>query len=108
MFAQLERGWGRPHARTASLVSVTDGRLRMLTTLSGKKPKPPQLFDRTADPLEKRDLVKSDAVDAKRLSALVDDYAKGAHTPWGVAPREVELDELRLNHLRALGYVIDR
>jgi arylsulfatase A-like enzyme len=106
VFAQLERGWGRPRAKnSASLVSVTDGKLRLLATLSGKNP--PQLFDRAADPIEKHNLAKSDAADVKRLSALVDDYAKGAHTPWGVAPREVELDELRLNHLRALGYVVD-
>jgi len=106
VFAQLERGWGRPRAKnSASLVSVTDGKLRLLATLSGKNP--PQLFDRAADPIERHNLAKSDAADVKRLSALVDDYAKGAHTPWGVAPREVELDELRLNHLRALGYVVD-
>ena len=38
---------------------------------------------------------------------MIDDYAKDAKSPWGERPREVELDELRLNHLRALGYVID-
>jgi arylsulfatase A-like enzyme len=108
VFAQLERGWGRPHARNAaSLVSVTDGKLRLLTTLSGKK-SPPQLFDRAADPAEKRNLAKGDPEAAARLRALVDGYAQSAKTPWGVAPREVELDELRLNHLRALGYVIDQ
>ena len=106
VFAQLERGWGRPHAKnTASLVSVTDGNLRLLTALAGKAP--PQLFDRAADPAERRDLAASDPESVRRLRALLDDYAKRTQTPWGVAPREVELDELRLNHLRALGYVLD-
>jgi len=27
-------------------------------------------------------------------------------TPWGVAPVKVEIDEMQLNQLRALGYVI--
>jgi arylsulfatase A-like enzyme len=106
VFAQLERGWGRPHARNSpSLVSVTDGNLRLLATLSGKRP--PQLFDRAADPTEKRNLAKADPEAATRLRALVDGYAQSAKTPWGVAPGEVELDEMRLNHLRALGYVVE-
>jgi arylsulfatase A-like enzyme len=106
VFAQLERGWGRPEARNAaSLVSVTDGNLRLLTTLSGRKPA--RLFDRAADPTEKRNLARSDPETAVRLRALVDGYARSTKPPWGVAPREVELDELRLNHLRALGYVVE-
>jgi len=106
VFAQLERGWGRPHAkRRASLVSVTDKNLRLLATISGRTP--PRLFDRAADPTEQRDLAAADSGAAARLRALVDGHANSAEAPWGVAPREVELDELRLNHLRALGYVVD-
>jgi hypothetical protein len=37
----------------------------------------------------------------------VDDYARESRAPWGDPPREVELDELRLNHLRALGYLVE-
>jgi arylsulfatase A-like enzyme len=106
VFAQLERGWGQPRVKnSASLVSVTDHGLRLLTALSGKAPT--ELFDRVADPTEQHDLAAADPGAAKRLRALVHDYAKDARAPWGVRPREVELDELRLNHLRALGYVID-
>jgi arylsulfatase A-like enzyme len=106
VFAQLERGWGRPQAKnSASLVSVTDGNLRLLATLSGEPA--PRLYDRAADPTEQRDLAATDSAATARLRALVDDYAKSGKPPWGAAPREVELDELRLNHLRALGYVID-
>ncbi len=106
VFAQLVRGWGRPKAaHPVSLVSVTDRHLRLLATLEGDAP--PRLYDRAADPTEQRDLAASDPVAARRLRALVDQYAKDARMSWGVPPREVELDELRLNHLRALGYVIE-
>jgi arylsulfatase A-like enzyme len=107
VFAQLEPGWGRPkRKKAASLVSVTDRNQRLIATLGGDAAI--ELYDRAADPTEQRDLAASDPESAKRLRALVDGYAKDARAPWGEPPREVELDELRLNHLRALGYVIDR
>jgi arylsulfatase A-like enzyme len=107
VFAQLERGWGRPkQKKPASLVSVTDRHLRLIATLQGGAL--PKLYDRAADPTEQRDLAAADPADAKRLRALVDAYAADAQTPWGAGAREVELDELRLEHLRALGYVIGR
>jgi len=106
VFAQLVRGWGRPKARdSASLVSVTDRGQRLLTAVSGRAPT--ELFDRADDPGEERDLAAVKPDDVKRLRALVDQYAKDAEPPWGAKPREVELDELRLNHLRALGYVVE-
>jgi arylsulfatase A-like enzyme len=106
VFAQLVRGWGRPKAKdTASLVSVTERGQRLFTAVSGRAPT--ELYDRVSDPGEKRNLTAEKPDDAKRLRALVDGYAKDAEPPWGAAPREVELDELRLNHLRALGYAVD-
>jgi arylsulfatase A-like enzyme len=106
VYSQLERGWGRPRlAKRTSLVAVTDGGHRMLATLGGDGPA--RLYDRAADPAEQHDVAASDPETAKRLRALVDGYAKDARAPWGVAPHEVEVDELRLNHLRALGYVVD-
>jgi len=106
VFAQLVRGWGQPRVKDpASLVSVTDRNHRLIAMLPGRTA--PELYDRAADPTEQRDLARSDPDTAKRLRALIDDYAKDAKAPWNEKPREVELDELRLNHLRALGYVID-
>jgi arylsulfatase A-like enzyme len=105
VFAQLERGWGRPRRKKpASIASVTDRNLRLITTLGGDGHA--ALYDRGADPTEQRDLAASDPETTKRLRTLVDDYAKDAQPPWGVQPREVELDELRLDHLRALGYAV--
>jgi arylsulfatase A-like enzyme len=107
VFAQLVRGWGRPKRKdSASLVSVTDGSQRLIATLGASAPG--ELYDRAADRREQHDRATPDPGTAVRLRALIDDYADDRSTPWGFAPREVELDELRLNHLRALGYVVDR
>jgi arylsulfatase A-like enzyme len=107
VFAQLVRGWGRPRLEhPGSLVSVTDRGMRLLTVLPAESPF--ELFDRTADPGERKDLAAAEPAAAQRLLALVKRYAADAKPPWGTAAPEVELDELRLNHLRALGYAVDR
>lgn len=106
VFAQLARGWGRPTQEARSIVSVTyDGR-RLMQVL--ESPQDSQLFDRETDLGEQENLVPAQGVPAS-LQALVDAYAERAgDPPWGVSPHEVELDEMRLNHLRALGYVIEK
>jgi hypothetical protein len=63
------------------------------------------------DPREQKDLLDGDGETVHELAAehqaLLDAYAKMEGTaPWGEEPTSVELDEMRLNHLRALGYVI--
>jgi hypothetical protein len=34
----------------------------------------------------------------------VDRYLEESSAPWGVGPDTIELDEMRLNQLKALGY----
>jgi len=105
VFAQLDRGWGRPKADDLpTLVSVTEGGKRLIATLEGQRR--PELYDRVRDPLEQEDLAPSEPDWAASLEAHLGDYRVETTAPWGRAPRQVELDELRLNHLRALGYVI--
>jgi hypothetical protein len=87
-------------------VSVTDRGMRLFAVLPGDAP--PQLYDRTADPGERKNLAEGEPAVAQRLLGLVKGYAADARTPWGRAAPEIELDELRLNHLRALGYVVER
>ena len=84
---------------------MTDRNLRLFATL--RSDAPPELYDRAADPTEQHDLAASDPESAQRLRALVGDYVEDARVPWDEPPREVDLDELHLNHLRALGYVIE-
>jgi arylsulfatase A-like enzyme len=104
VFAQLARGWGNPKATPESLVSVTDQGRQLIVNL--EKPDEQELFDMKRDPKEKKNLIATDDGDAKAMRELVKGYEANATSPWGVAPGVEELDELRLNHLRALGYVI--
>jgi hypothetical protein len=57
------------------------------------------------DALERVDLTSELPEDAERLRALADEYLE--RRPSEGVVREVELDELELGQLRALGYAID-
>ena len=101
-FAQLLRGWGRTRQKASpSIVAVTHAGKRLFASSSSGEL---QLFDRAADPGEQKNLAEADPQAAAQLKGLIDGYAASAPA-WGGEPERVELDELRLNHLRALGYL---
>ena len=62
--------------------------------------------ERDEDPGEQRNLEAERPGDVLEYRALLARHRDDARAPWGEAPVEVELDEMRLNQLRALGYVI--
>ncbi len=104
IFAHLDRRWGRAKEESDPLVSVTEGSLRLLLPLDD--PGDAELYDLAADPGEKQNLADARPADRDRLSAEVRAHMENASIPWGQAPAEVELDEMRLNQLRALGYMV--
>jgi arylsulfatase A-like enzyme len=103
-FSQLALGWGNPKAETESIVSVTHAGRRLIMNLDD--PEKSELYDESADPGDQKNLIAEDPESAKALRELISGYEKNTESPWGKPPGEAELDELRLNHLRALGYVV--
>jgi len=103
-FAQLARGWGNPKAKAESIVSVVHEGRKLIVNL--EDPDESELYDHDSDPNDQKNLIAEDGESAKALRKLVEDYEKKTDSPWGASPGEAELDELRLNHLRALGYVV--
>jgi arylsulfatase A-like enzyme len=103
VIGQLDRRWGSPNI-SAPLVSVTDGDLRLMWWV--KRPERTALFDIDEDPAELKNLFRPDDPTGQRLVEMAQQYYESGSNAWGVEPRRVELDELRLNQLRALGYVI--
>jgi arylsulfatase A-like enzyme len=104
IFSQLDRRWGAPQERPRFLVAVTDGQLRLMMPTDA--PKQSVLYDRTSDPNENSDVAAQRPEDTDRLRKLAEGYMADAKSPWGKPPGEVEIDELRLNQLRALGYIV--
>ncbi len=104
VFSQIDRNWGRPSQDPNPLIAVTEGDLRLF--LPTNNPDRSELYDLGADPSEARDLAGQRPADVRALRSVADSHLSAATSPWGEAPNEVELDRMRLDQLRALGYVI--
>ena len=108
-FAELDRSWGRPQAEPDPVVSVTEKSLRAIQPTAPAKRKDAELYDTSTDPWEKRNIAETGPNGDRKLppdlAKLVDDYLAQPPAAWGT-PTEVELNEMELNQLRALGYVV--
>lgn len=102
-YSHLDRRWGSPKL-SDPMVAVQDGDKRILWRANN--PERSTLYDVRNDPGEQQDLYSEDDPEAERLAGMAKEYLEVAESPWGVETPTIELDELRLNQLRALGYVI--
>ncbi len=102
--AALDLTWGRVGAEPTVEFSVTEWPWRLLAIPSD--PDLVQLYQLAEDPGEQRDLAGAHPELVARLLPRVEAAVAGEPLPG--AREEVELDEMRLQQLRALGYVIKR
>ena len=109
-WVHLDRNWGQRDRKEIPAVAVTEGPLRYVYTTerSANEPLPvtEQLFDRSVDPDELVDLSEERQDDLERLRALARAYLEQAEPVWSTT-ESLELDEMQLNQLRALGYQVD-
>jgi arylsulfatase A-like enzyme len=108
-FAQIDRTWGRPQSTPDPIVAITRGTIRAIEPTTPSKRVAAELYDHVNDPWEKDNIAATDANGDRHLppdlQKLVDDYLALPQVAWG-KPTEVNLNEMELNQLRALGYVI--
>lgn len=104
--AHLDRNWGKRGAAVSPTVAVVEGKLRYVYTpsLDGKTARE-QLFDAASDPKELVDLAGDRPEDTARLGALARGYLQDSRPAWSEA-ESLEIDEIQLNQLRALGYQV--
>jgi hypothetical protein len=112
-FSDIDRKWGRPTVDPEPLIAVTLGDMRLIQPLDktlarASEEDPAELYDRAQDPGEKQNLVApGDGKLPPELRQAMDSYL--ALEPGSASfgkPPEVVLEEMELNQLRALGYVI--
>ncbi len=101
--AHLDQTWARPAQSPQPTVAVVDGDLRYIR-IDQPEGRVEQLFDAVDDPLELRDRAADFPGPLVRLAQEAEAYLDEKPI-WGEAPTR-ELDELELNHLRALGYAL--
>ena len=104
LFAQLDRSWGKVSADPIPTTSMLKGPHRL--NYSSKSPDKLELFDHREDPREQRNIARDQPEIAESLREEVEAFLSIPSTQWE-APPEVELDEMHMNQLRALGYVIE-
>ena len=70
-------------------------------------PESVELYHLGQDPNEQHNIAAQEPESAARLEKLAEGYVTSPLPPWGYQAPSVELGDMMLNQLRALGYKID-
>jgi arylsulfatase A-like enzyme len=103
-FAHLDRYWGQAIERSAPMVAVSQDGIRYVTLRDGPRVTE-DLFDAKLDPKELSSVLAERPEEAARMRSLVDAYL-ASPPAFSETPEKLELDEIQLNQLRALGYAV--
>jgi arylsulfatase A-like enzyme len=104
-FAQIDQTWGRRQdQQPAPMVAVTEGSYRLI--FPARNPEDLMLYNRDSDVREQRNIAEDEPETAARLRERAEGYLASPPPPWGDETPSVELDDMDLKQLRALGYVL--
>ncbi len=101
-FAQLQAAWSRDLEPSIPIVALNWRSWRLI--YDARLPERPQLFDKEMDPGEQRDLASAEPEVVDELLARVQRYLSRTDAPWGDETPVIEIDEMQLQQLRAIGY----
>ena len=101
-FAQIDQSWGRTKERPRPLVAVNQGQWRLM--FRAANPEISELYDKWLDPREQRNIAGEVPEVTERLKEQAAGYLESPPPPWGEDTPSVEIDEMQMNQLRALGY----
>jgi hypothetical protein len=105
IFSELDRRWGNAKEEPRPLVAVSDERMRAFVPV--RDPSESELYDAVADRMEQEDIADERADEVKQYQTIAESYFEDDEPPWGVTAGTVELEEMELNQLRALGYRVE-
>lgn len=103
-FAHLDRSWGQPSQPQKTILGVREDSYRLIHDVND--PEQDRLFDLSSDLGEFTNLASELPETLAKLQERAKLYLEG-ETPWEGGAPEIELDELHLRQLRALGYSIE-
>ncbi len=105
VFAQLDRTWGRVGIEPRWMIAATEYPYRLIFHPDGSRPN--ELYDLTRDPGERANLHDSDRATAEKLEQSAREYSTRARSSWALEKKTVELDDMMMGQLRAIGYAIE-
>jgi arylsulfatase A-like enzyme len=104
--AHLDRFWGRPVEVASPIVAIAEDGLRYVTLREpSSRTASEELFDAKSDPGELRNVATERAEETERMRGIAQQYL-ASEPVWGEPSPTLELDEIQLNQLRALGYAL--
>jgi len=104
--AHIDRTWGQRVKTSAPNVAVSDGAFRYLLFRDAKgEIEHEELYDVRRDPRAEEDRLKEEPEVAANLRGVANHYLE-SRPPWAQQAPRLELDEIQLNQLRALGYKV--
>jgi hypothetical protein len=101
-FAQIDQAWGRTSQVPQPMVAVNEGQWRLMFRAGA--PERTELYDKSADPREQRNIAGEQLEVTEALKERAVGYLNSPPPPWGEDAPSVEIDEMQMNQLRALGY----
>ncbi len=105
-YAHLDQVWGKRVNQASPTVAVARGPYRYVLETRFKGRDVESLFDAGADPGELTNVLRERADVAEEMRGLARAYLESSPAPWGAEAEKLELDEIQLNQLRALGYAV--
>ena len=104
--AHLDQNWGQREMPVAPTVAIVEDSFRYVMTARGTENKAlEQLFDASDDPRELKEISQAQPEVTSQLRETALQYLRQA-PPWEESAPDLEMDEMQLNQLRALGYKI--
>jgi arylsulfatase A-like enzyme len=101
-FAQIDQRWARTREPPRPMVAVDQGRWRLIHRAAA--PNRAELYDKWEDPREQRDVALEQPELTEALSEKASAYLQSPPPAWGENAQRIEIDEMQMNQLRALGY----
>ncbi|MDE0884157.1 MAG: sulfatase [Myxococcota bacterium] len=103
-FAQLDRNWGQLEESESPLVALRKGNLRLVHDV--ENPERDQLYDIDTDPGERRNIYENRQPAVEAMMGEVKKHLSQSPL-WKGGSDSVEIDEMQMRQLRALGYSIE-
>ena len=103
--AHLDLTWGQRVDTHSPNVAISERGYRYLLFRNANGTAREELFDATRDEKERENLLETEPEVAGGLREKANRYLEG-EPPWKDSAPKLELDELQLNQLRALGYSV--
>jgi hypothetical protein len=101
VISHIDQHWGG-RAAPQELVSLIDDGLRVIVHLEDHTRD--EFYDWNIDPNEQSDRFARNPPKLEFMVDHIERYLRDSEPPWGVESPTIELDAMRLNQLRALGY----